>query len=270
MLVSSRRQDWLRNFDRRPSQTGSHCDRQYKQFIIQAFERELGKWRASVRRTDGRLLWTVAAIDRGAFSHQPVDSSRHRRHQQPSRRGSADDDRDGPFRRHCLCPAKSCFPGNRDRHWRRLVRMGLEKTRRPPVTPRNARVPLLQLSRHLMRSAFARFDAQTKCRPTSCRPKTYRPASKSLHHRFAVGGTVFVCQGVPDRVGPLLNLEFPNLYRSVGSFVAMICCPLWPFFQFRQQHEHVARQFTRRFVVRFKFLPNSRLCGAKHNFTQSV
>lgn len=29
----------------------------YKQYTVQTFERELGKWRASVRRTDGRLLW---------------------------------------------------------------------------------------------------------------------------------------------------------------------------------------------------------------------
>jgi len=71
---------------------------QYKQFIVQAFEREPGKWRARVRRADGKLLWkgrtkiaefvtavdvatperamhmALAAIDRGAFSRQPVDS----------------------------------------------------------------------------------------------------------------------------------------------------------------------------------------------------
>jgi hypothetical protein len=28
---------------------------QYKQYTVQTFERELGKWRASVRCTDGRL-----------------------------------------------------------------------------------------------------------------------------------------------------------------------------------------------------------------------
>ena len=76
---------------------------QYKQYTVQTFERELGKWRASVRRTDGRFLWkgrakirsfvtgidattpqralqmALAAIDRGAFSRQPVDRGhRHR------------------------------------------------------------------------------------------------------------------------------------------------------------------------------------------------
>jgi len=70
---------------------------EYKQFTVQAFEREPGKWRASVQRADGKLLWkgrakirkfvtaidvttperamqmAVAAIDQGAFSRQPVD-----------------------------------------------------------------------------------------------------------------------------------------------------------------------------------------------------
>jgi hypothetical protein len=70
---------------------------QYKKYTVQKFERDLGKWRASVRRTDGRLLWkgrarirsfvtgidattpqralqmALAAIDRGAFSRHPVD-----------------------------------------------------------------------------------------------------------------------------------------------------------------------------------------------------
>jgi len=77
---------------------------QYKQYTVQAFERELGKWRASVRRTDGRLLWkgrakvrsfvtgidettpqralqmALAAIDRGAFSRQPMDRRMPRGH----------------------------------------------------------------------------------------------------------------------------------------------------------------------------------------------
>jgi len=68
----------------------------YKQFTVKTFEREPGKWRASVQRTNGRLLWAgrakirhfvtgidattpqramqmaLAAIDRGAFSRQPV------------------------------------------------------------------------------------------------------------------------------------------------------------------------------------------------------
>ena len=71
---------------------------EYKQFTVQAFEREPGKWRASVQRADGKLLWkgrakirkfvtamdattperamqmAVAAIDQGAFSRQPVNS----------------------------------------------------------------------------------------------------------------------------------------------------------------------------------------------------
>ena len=73
---------------------------EYKQFTVQAFEREPGKWRASVRRTDGKLVWNgrakirtfvtaidaptpeaamqmaLAAIDRGAFlrarPHDPL------------------------------------------------------------------------------------------------------------------------------------------------------------------------------------------------------
>jgi hypothetical protein len=77
---------------------------QYKQYTVQTFERELGKWRASVRRTDGRLLWkgrarirsfvtamdattpqralqmALAAIDRGAFSRRPVDRRMPRGH----------------------------------------------------------------------------------------------------------------------------------------------------------------------------------------------
>jgi hypothetical protein len=71
---------------------------EYKQFTVQAFEREPGKWRASVQRADRKLLWkgrakirefvtaidaptaerairmALAAIDRGAFYRQPVDS----------------------------------------------------------------------------------------------------------------------------------------------------------------------------------------------------
>ena len=71
---------------------------EYKRFIVQAFEREPGKWRARVQRADRKLLWkgrakiaefvtavdvttperamqmALAAIDRGAFSRQPVDS----------------------------------------------------------------------------------------------------------------------------------------------------------------------------------------------------
>jgi hypothetical protein len=70
---------------------------EYKKYTIQVFERGPGKWRASVRRTDGRLLWkgrtkirefvtaidaptperamrmAITAIDRGAFYRQPVD-----------------------------------------------------------------------------------------------------------------------------------------------------------------------------------------------------
>ena len=61
---------------------------QYKKFTVQTFERDLGKWRASVRRTDGRLLWkgraripqfrdryrcndTAARITDGACGHRP-------------------------------------------------------------------------------------------------------------------------------------------------------------------------------------------------------
>jgi hypothetical protein len=71
---------------------------EYKQYTVQTFERAPGMWRASVRRTDGRLLWkgrakirsfvtgvdaktpesamqmAIAAIDRGAFSRQPLAS----------------------------------------------------------------------------------------------------------------------------------------------------------------------------------------------------
>jgi hypothetical protein len=71
---------------------------EYKQYTVQAFEREPGKWRASVQRADGKLLWkgrtkirkfvtgidattperamqmAIAAIDQGAFSRQPVNS----------------------------------------------------------------------------------------------------------------------------------------------------------------------------------------------------
>jgi hypothetical protein len=67
---------------------------EYKQFIVQAFEQESGKWRASVERTDGKaimamtnrrtlakfitgvdvnsaqvaILMAMAAIDAGTFS----------------------------------------------------------------------------------------------------------------------------------------------------------------------------------------------------------
>jgi hypothetical protein len=67
---------------------------EYKQFIVEAFEREPGKWRASVERANGKaimtttnrrqlakfvtgvdaksaqaaILMTMAAIDAGAFS----------------------------------------------------------------------------------------------------------------------------------------------------------------------------------------------------------
>ena len=70
---------------------------EYKRFTVKTFEREPEKWRASVRRTNGRPLWAgrakirhfvtgidattpqramqmaLAAIDRGAFSRQPVE-----------------------------------------------------------------------------------------------------------------------------------------------------------------------------------------------------
>jgi hypothetical protein len=76
---------------------------QYKQYTIQAFERGLGKWRASVTRADGRHLWNgrakirsfvtgideatpqralqmaLAAIDGGAFLRQPEDRTMPRR-----------------------------------------------------------------------------------------------------------------------------------------------------------------------------------------------
>ena len=69
---------------------------EYKRFTVKTFEREPEKWQASVRRTNGRPLWAgrakirhfvtgidattpqravqmaLAAIDRGAFSRQPV------------------------------------------------------------------------------------------------------------------------------------------------------------------------------------------------------
>jgi len=70
---------------------------EYKQFTVKTFECEPGKWRARVQRTNGRLLWAgrakirhfvtgadeptpqramqmaLAAIDRGAFSREPVE-----------------------------------------------------------------------------------------------------------------------------------------------------------------------------------------------------
>ena len=69
---------------------------EYKRFTVKAFEREPGKWRASIQRTNGKPLWAgrakirhfvtgidattpqramqmaLAAIDRGAFSSEPV------------------------------------------------------------------------------------------------------------------------------------------------------------------------------------------------------
>jgi len=77
---------------------------EYKQFTVKTFEREPGKWRASVQRTNGRLLWAgrakirhfvtgldattpqlamqmaLAAIDRGAFSRQPIEISAAKKH----------------------------------------------------------------------------------------------------------------------------------------------------------------------------------------------
>ncbi len=71
---------------------------EYKQFIVKAFEQKHGKWRATVKRSDGKplmiagrdrvkvnefvtgsdsstpkdaLLKAVAAIDAGAFSRRP-------------------------------------------------------------------------------------------------------------------------------------------------------------------------------------------------------
>jgi hypothetical protein len=35
---------------------------EYKQFIVHAFKREPGKWRAPVQRADGKLLWNRAKI----------------------------------------------------------------------------------------------------------------------------------------------------------------------------------------------------------------
>ena len=70
---------------------------EYKRFTIKTIEREPGKWRASIQRTNGRPLWAgrakirhfvtgidattpqramqmaLAAIDRGAFSREPVE-----------------------------------------------------------------------------------------------------------------------------------------------------------------------------------------------------
>ena len=100
----------LTNFKDRRGDAQSTFPMQYKQYTVQAFERELEKWRASVRRTDGRFLWkgrakirsfvtgidattpqralqmAVAAIDRGAFSRQPEDrrTTRGHRHRRAS------------------------------------------------------------------------------------------------------------------------------------------------------------------------------------------
>ena len=94
----------LTNFKDRRGDAQSTFPMQYKQYTVQAFERELEKWRASVRRTDGRFLWkgrakirsfvtgidattpqralqmALAAIDGGAFSPQPVDRRLPRGH----------------------------------------------------------------------------------------------------------------------------------------------------------------------------------------------
>jgi hypothetical protein len=56
--------------DQRPSARSTFL-MEYKQFIVQAFEREPGKWRASVQHGNGKLLWNgrsnivkfVTAID---------------------------------------------------------------------------------------------------------------------------------------------------------------------------------------------------------------
>jgi len=68
---------------------------QYKEFIIRAFERKPGKWRASVQRINGKPLLAptgtkifvtgidattaeaatrlaLTAVDRGAFSRKPI------------------------------------------------------------------------------------------------------------------------------------------------------------------------------------------------------
>jgi hypothetical protein len=77
---------------------------EYKQFIINRFEREPGKWRATVRRSDGKplmvsgrarvklsefvtgvdamtaeaaLLAAMAAIDAGAFSRKVRERSKN-------------------------------------------------------------------------------------------------------------------------------------------------------------------------------------------------
>ena len=74
---------------------------EYKRFVVQAFERELGKWRASIRRADGKpvkvigrkkleqivtrfdaptavaaILIAMAAIDAGTFVRDRVDTER--------------------------------------------------------------------------------------------------------------------------------------------------------------------------------------------------
>jgi hypothetical protein len=40
---------------------------EYKQFVVKAFEREPGKWRASVERADGRVLLKAMARRRRAL-----------------------------------------------------------------------------------------------------------------------------------------------------------------------------------------------------------
>jgi hypothetical protein len=78
---------------------------EYKEFIVKAFEQKPGKWRARVKRSDGKplmvsgggrvkvdefltgsdsltpadaLLKAIAAIDAGAFSHRPHWHKSHR------------------------------------------------------------------------------------------------------------------------------------------------------------------------------------------------
>jgi hypothetical protein len=50
---------------------------QYKRYTVQTFERELGKWRASVRRTDGRLLWKGRAKVRSHVTGTDATTPQH-------------------------------------------------------------------------------------------------------------------------------------------------------------------------------------------------
>jgi hypothetical protein len=124
---------------------------EYKRFTVKTIEREPGKWRASVQRTNGRPLWAgrakirhfvtgidattpqramqmaLAATDRGAFSRETSGSHGRQMHAAPSiQRGLKLGSRRPAAAHHGVSPplSRAIFFWCQEKFQTRLVRCG--------------------------------------------------------------------------------------------------------------------------------------------------